>query len=320
MKSDRIMTWNRWWSWLQRNWPRSTPRVRRSVRAVDYRERISVATWPLVVGLGLSLFFELPPIEFSFWALGSPVAIPITSTFVAALFLAVLAATGVESVISAHPRFLTSLQRRAGRTWPFWALPMALMIISTVLLPLAPTGLLRVLALLLTTAILVATFFSLYTTVEPGQPGFRRGRLVLNSLAYGSALLLFLFVYQTRIRSLVSGTVVAGTAALLAIELLRSSTGRTSTVLGYGAIVGVILGQVTWALNYWPVPDITGGLLLLLIFYLLVSFAQHDLEGHLTRRVAIEFALFAIVALLLIYLVGPGFSVFDHQISDINGL
>ncbi|MGL4649282.1 MAG: hypothetical protein ACRC1H_07725, partial [Caldilineaceae bacterium] len=32
---------------------------------VDYRDRISVATWPLVLGLALSLFVALPTIEFS---------------------------------------------------------------------------------------------------------------------------------------------------------------------------------------------------------------------------------------------------------------
>ena len=34
---------------------------------------------------------------------------------------------------------------------------------------------------------------------------------------------------------------------------------------------------------------------------------QHALQGHLTRRVIVEFALFAIFALILIGVVGPGF-------------
>ncbi len=69
-----------------------------------------------------------------------------------------------------------------------------------------------------------------------------------------------------------------------------------------------MLGEVTWALNYWVLPGLTGGLLLLLIFYLLIGIAQHGLQGRLTRRVMIEFAVFAVVALILIALVGPGFT------------
>jgi hypothetical protein len=64
---------------------------------------------------------------------------------------------------------------------------------------------------------------------------------------------------------------------------------------------------VTWALNYWVLPGLTGGLLLLLIFYLLVGIAQQGLQGRLTRRVLLEFGIFGVVALVLIAAVGPGF-------------
>jgi len=70
----------------------------------------------------------------------------------------------------------------------------------------------------------------------------------------------------------------------------------------------LILGQVTWALNYWSsLNKLTGGLLLLLIFYVLVGIAQQGLQNRLNRRVLVEFAVFAVVALLLIAVVGPGF-------------
>jgi len=175
-------------------------------------------------------------------------------------------------------------------------------------LPLTPPGLVRVLALLFSGALLGFAYFSLYATVERGQAGFRRARFVLDALAYGSALILFLFVYQTRTRSLLSGTLVAMTAILLAVEILRSTTDRPRTMLTYGVIVGLVLGQVTWALNYWSsLNGLTGGLLLLLIFYLLVGIAQQGLQDRLNSRVMFEFVIFALVALLLIAVVGPGF-------------
>ena len=293
---------------LRRHSLNALARVRsgRYVGDVNYRDRVSVATWMVVLGLGLSLLVTLPTAEVSFWALGSPVAISITGTLIAAIFLAIMAAAGAESVVSVHPLFVTRQTRL--QTWSFWALPMALAIISAVLLPLAESAVIQVLSLVVSGMLLAAAYFGLYATVERGKPGFRRARLWLDALAYGSALILFLFVYQTRTRSLLSGTLVAITALLLAAEILRSATNRSTDALTYGGIVGLILGQVTWALNYWVLPGLTGGLLLLLIFYLLVGIAQQGLQGRLTGRVLWEFVVFGLIALVLIALVGPGFS------------
>lgn len=273
---------------------------------IDYHDRISVITWLFVFALGISQLYSLPTTIITLRALGSPVSIALTKTLVAALALALYAAAGVASVIRAHPRFLG--KRHQGWVWPFWALPMAIAIIAVYVLPLAPTRPMQVLVLLASGGLMILALFSLYATVERGQTGFRRARLVLDALSYGAALVLFLFVYQTRTRSLLSGTLVALTATLLAIELLRSTTDRPLNVLTYGAITGLILGQVTWALNYWwTMSNLTGGLLLLLIFYLIVGIAQHGLQEHLTQRILLEFALFALVALVLIAVVAPRF-------------
>lgn len=282
-------------------WP-----VERQIHQINYRDRISVVTWLIVFGLGISLLFRTSTRVFTFWALGSPIGIPLNDTIIEAFFLAILAACGTDSVVGVHPSILTA-HRPWRRKWAFWALPMALTIIAVMLLPLAPTRAMQVLALLFTATVVAVALFGLYATVEPGQSGFRRARLTLNVLAYGSALLLFLLVYQTRTRSLLSGSLVAITATLLAVEILRSTVGRVDLIFSYGTIVGLILGEVTWALNYWPLPGLTGSLLLLLIFYLLVGIAQQGLQKRLTGRVLLEFAVFAVVSLLLIAVVGPGF-------------
>jgi hypothetical protein len=52
---------------------------------------------------------------------------------------------------------------------------------------------------------------------------------------------------------------------------------------------------------------LTGGLLLLLSFYLAVGIALQGLQGRLTRRVLAEFVFFGVVALILIVVFGPGF-------------
>jgi hypothetical protein len=312
MKDNLRANWlpNNWTSppwWRPPHWWRPARWWRRSRpdnSGVDYRDRISVATWVVVFGLGVSLLLEIPTTQIAFRALGSPITLSLTATTVMAMLLAVAAAAGTESIVRLHPQFPRRLR---SATWAYWALPMAIASITVVLLGQVPTRLLQVIVMLLAGGILAVVFYSLYATVEPGQPGFRRARFVLDALSYGAALLLFLFVYQARTRSLLSGTLVSITATLLAIEILRTTTTKTSLVLVYGAIVGLLLGQITWALNYWPLlPGLTGGLLLLLSFYLAVGIAQQGLQERLTRRVLAEFAIFGALALVLIVIFAPG--------------
>ena len=296
-------------------WNRSAPRLitakstTPTVQVVDYRDRISVITWLFVFGLGVSFLYSLPTTLISLSALGSPMSIALTKTLVAALFLAFFAAAGAESVISVHP-YLAERSRfyRLTHSWPFLALPMAIAIIGVYVLPLAPSRPVQIVTILAGGALMAIALFSLYATVEANQTGFRRARLILDALSYGAALVLFLFVYQTRTRSLLSGTLVAMTATLLAVEILRTTTDRPWLALIYATITGVILGQVTWALNYWWIlSNLNGSLLLLLIFYLIVGLAQHGIQDHLNRRILWEFAIFGIVALILIAVIGPRF-------------
>lgn len=300
MQTNQLASWR---NQLSQRWP--WRRRQDVIIDVDYRDRISVTTWMLVFGFSLSLLIRIPTTVISFRALGSPTSLELSATTVMAMVLAIAAAAGTESLIRLHPKRQAN---RLGLTWAYWALPAAIAIITVLLLPSIPTRLLQILVILLSGLLLVIAFFSLYATVEPGQSGFRRARLWLDALAYGAALLLFLFVYQSRTRSLLSGTLVAMTAALLAVELLRTSTNETRHVLIYSVVVGVLLGELTWALNYWPLlPGLTGGLLLLLSFYLAVGIALQGLQGRLNRRVMVEFGIFAVVALILIVVFGPGF-------------
>jgi hypothetical protein len=282
--------------------------TRANTPAADVWDRIGVVSALMVFGMMASLLLRIQPINLEYRALGSPVSISITATTLMAGFLALLAAVSAESVLRTHPVF-HRLPTLAGMrvTWMYWGLPAAMAVITTMLLPLAPSRLIQVLALLFAGLLFAGTFSLLHGTVEKGRSGFRRSRILLNVLAYGAALLLFLLVYQTRTRSLLSGSLVALTSVLLAVELLRSNAARPSQVFMYGTITGVILGQATWALNYWLLPGLTGGLLLTLIFYLIVGVAQQGLQTGLNRRVLIEFGVFTIFALILIAVVGPGF-------------
>ena len=128
---------------------------------VDYRDRISVATWVVVFGLGVSLLLEIPTTQITFRALGSPITLSLSAGNVMALLLAVAAAAGTESIVRLHPRFP---RRRRSATWAYWALPMAIASITVVLLPQVPTRLLQVIVMLVAGGLLAVALYSLYAS------------------------------------------------------------------------------------------------------------------------------------------------------------
>ena len=278
-------------------------------------QRVSVLAWTVAATVSISLLLRLPTVVLTLNALGSPMSIRISETTVIAVFIALLTASGTERAIRTHPLFAENAAGHeadrghapAGRTWLFWGLPAAVSILAVLLAPLANTPLFQAGAALLSGGLISIILFNLYTTADRESPAYRQARILLNVLSYAAALALFLLVYQARTRSLLSGSLIAATAALLTVELLRDVTPRVNIVLSYAALVGVVLGEVAWALNYLPLSGASGGLLLLLVFYLFVGLARHALhEGHLSRKLVLEYTAFAILALVLIVLIGPG--------------
>jgi hypothetical protein len=58
-------------------------------------------------------------------------------------------------------------------------------------------------------------------------------------------------------------------------------------------------------MNYWRISGITGGLILLLGFYVTSGLANQQLQGRVTRRVLIEYAVVALVGLVVLLQFGP---------------
>ena len=58
-------------------------------------------------------------------------------------------------------------------------------------------------------------------------------------------------------------------------------------------------------MNYWQLPSLTGGFLMLLMFYLLVGLAQQGIAGAWRRIVVLEFLVIGVVGLFLIWQFAP---------------
>lgn len=271
-------------------------------RLVDYRDRVSVLVWVLLVGLAAQRLLNLPTVVITGPVLGSPVTLTITTNTVLGLILAGLAASGAEAVVRAHP---LGRSVEIGPHWLYWGVPIAVIGVALLMLPTAPSRLYWLVGLTLTGIALGLSLAGIYYTVDPYAHGYRRARLAMNALTYAMALVMYLVVYRTRVRSIVSATEVLLLSALLALELLRGSRRPTWQVGIYAGITGLLLGQATWALNYVRLHGLTGGLLLLLLFYNIVGLSQHAIQGRISRRVLIEFGLITIAALAFVWEFAP---------------
>jgi len=251
-------------------------------------DRISVVVGLVLVGLVFSLIINLPTRTFGGQVLGSSVSVVLSPRWLMAGLLSALATVGTDHVIRGHPEFS---QFREQYAFTFWILPALITLISALLIPLlALNRLLWLGALAVTGAALSLTLLAEYTLFNPQSPHRTAAQLALNFLAYALALVLFAAVYGAKARSLLSATFITLLATLLALAILPVSRRERLRGWLYAAIIGLLMGEFLWALNYWGISGLSGGTLLMLIFYVLTGLAQQRLlVGRLSRTMLIEF-------------------------------
>jgi Protein of unknown function (DUF5656) len=139
-----------------------------------------------------------------------------------------------------------------------------------------------------------------WLAVQPRTPRTGVAYVAIRVAVYLVALVLMVLVYGTKQRGLIIAPPIAlvggaGTWYLLGDTPLDIRQ-RLINALG----VGVLLAELTWALGYWDVPGagLVGGASLWLAFYVLSGVVEHAASQNLDRRIALEYALVAIVGTL----------------------
>jgi hypothetical protein len=267
-----------------------------------YRERASVVATLVVLGLILATFLQFPTWTYSLKVLGSPLTVSLSQTVLMAALLVGITCAGTDAIVRSHP---TAQRIEARYSFVTWTLPALTALLATLLLPQAPTQIYQLAGFVATGLILILVISAEYYTVDPTDSGYLVARLGLNAWAYLLALVLFVLIYSAKARSLISATGVTIVSTLLALEFLRSAGRGFSRTALYAAIAGLCTGEIIWAMNYWRISGITGGLILLLGFYVATGLANQQLQGRLTRRVLVEYGIVALVGLAVLLRFGP---------------
>ncbi len=263
-------------------------------------DRLSIVVSLVLLGLALTLLVRLPMRLVQMELFGSPVAIALSTRTVMGLMLSVLTAVGVEYVMRAHPDF--GAAHGTSFSFPFWILPTLVTLAATQLTPvllginLVAWGLGLAVSAIALSAVIVAEF----RTISRNDALFTSARLFLNVVTYLSGLVLFSLIYGAKLRSALSASSVAFLAAILALSLLRGEREATRQSWSYAAICGLVLGEATWALNYWGVNGPAGGALLVLIFYFFTGLSQQRLLNRFGPPVLVEFSIVGAIGLFLL--------------------
>ena len=80
----------------------------------------------------------------------------------------------------------------------------------------------------------------------------------------------------------------------------RAAEADAYRALVFSAAIGIVVGEMRWALYFIPLEGFLAAILLLLVFYLATGLVQHHLTGHLNRTIAAEFGVVTALGLAVV--------------------
>ncbi len=243
--------------------------------------------------------------------LGAALAVMVRSAPVALLLaaLVVTVSAGMDLVLRGEARYHP--------TPDLFILPSAVVVGGVLFISLLASGVSIVLGLAALAALLFAIFWAELARIAAGSSGTSRqaAETALAVTGYVAAFMLYAAVYQARTRSLLSAPAIIAITFALAARQLRLAhappTGDEEPVvpgwprtLMYSAAVALAAGEITWALNYWPLHGLLGGAFLLAAFYFLIGVFSQHLMQRLSGRLVAEYGAVAAAGALLVTAAG----------------
>lgn len=263
----------------------------------------------VLVGLALLLTMEWPSYTLHLSVFRSPLTLVVSLVWPMIALLTASMALGAAVIFRQHPAMQGEPAFELVALWP---LPTLTVSLAALLLPRAASGTVWFGGIAVTGLLLYAFFRLEYICLSTKWPLSVEGpmdQLVLTNswaewtlqvAAYLLALIYLVLIYRARLRTLLSVPAILVVSGLLALRLLRDPTSDWRGEGICALVVGLILGEATWALNYWPGRSTVGGVLLFLIFYVFIGLARQGLRDQLTSSALLEYGIVALLGLGLL--------------------
>lgn len=251
----------------------------------------------ILLGLALLLTVEWPSYTLHLMAFQSPLTLTLSLVWPVIGFLTVVMALGIAYIFRQHPAMQSEPLPELVALWP---LPALIVSLAALLLQRVSSGVLWAGGIALTGLILYFLLYLECRLIGRAPGGSRWAEWAIHLLAYLLALSYFVLIFRAGLRTLLSAPAVLLVGGLLTVRLLQGAAPDRRRVEICALAVGLVMGEATWALNYWPGRGIVGGMLLLLIFYLLIGLARQGLQHRLTWSTLLEYGIVALLGLGLL--------------------
>jgi hypothetical protein len=230
--------------------------------------------------IGLALFISIDPAQP--WLL---------------LALATIMALGADGIVRSHPQ---GDFRSVADTAPYLFVPVLFSLSAGLFLEDVILSYWAVPAVLGAGAMMAATLYAEYISVDLAHERFPLARFALNVITYVTAFGFYAVVYGFDVDLAPAAFAVGLVSMLLAIEVFREAEADPLRALVFAAVIGVIIGEARWVIYFIPLDGFLAGVFLLLIFYLTTGVISHYLSDHLNPSVLAEFAIVTAVGLAIV--------------------
>jgi glucose uptake protein GlcU len=181
-----------------------------------------------------------------------------------------------------------------------WVLPSVTALSSILLVRLYHTPTAAVLGGVALFVVSVATIITHYHLRDDREHVRALAGAVLAFLTHACAFFLLTMMYSNKWRSMYSATAIGLASVLMLLQMTDGEELAWLRRLLYALVGGLLVGQATWALNYWAATGWNGGALLLVFFYLCAGLITQHSRGQLTHRVLAEYIAVAGAAFVIV--------------------
>jgi len=138
--------------------------------------------------------------------------------------------------------------------------------------------------------------------LDVGEEGPLHGvaRFMAASATYFVAFALYSLVYAFDVPLAAAVVAVTLMSVLLAVELLRDGEIDPIETLVFSGVVGAVVGEARWVLQFLPLDGYLAGLALLLLFYFMTGVAHAYITRSLGPQVAVEYGVVAALGIVLV--------------------
>lgn len=217
-----------------------------------------------------------------------------------ALFGAIVAAVGTDGVLRSIRR--EAFEVESGRdTVPHIFLPVLFTLAVPLFIEENLPGYWVVPAAILAAFAFVLLVLAEVPAEDEEEDEFRgRARFVSVAGTYFVAFALFSLTYAFDIGLREALIAIALGSVLLAVELLREGEIDPLETLLLAGVVGIVVAQARWILQFMPLDGYPAGLALLLTFYFVTGMVHAYMTRHINRTVTVEYSIVTALGLILV--------------------